>query len=205
MTPAITHRLGLVPSQTLGPFFNDALMRPDACRTMLVRPETAGARIRIEGHVLDGDGAGVPAALVEIWQADGRGRYNHPADTRETPALDPNFSGFGRAATDDEGRYWFETIKPGAVPLALDSNAGTTPMQAPHIAVVVLARGLLNHLATRLYFADEPANASDPVLGRVPVRRRRSLLAQPHAVDGRTLYRWDIRLQGADETAFFNL
>ena len=112
------------------------------------------------------------------WSRSGRpisyGRYNHPADTRDLP-LDPAFTGFGRAGTDDDGAFWFETIKPGPVPF----DAGQ--MQAPHICVAVFARGLLNHLLTRLYFADDPANAADPVLRRVPAERRGTLLAQPDA------------------------
>ena len=190
---------GLSPSQTVGPFFHDCLLRPDARRNVLVQPETAGERIRIEGRVLDGDGVGVPDALVEIWQANSHGRYRHPADTRGAAALDPRFTGFGRSGTDDAGRYWFETIRPGAVPF------DDTRMQAPHVCVMVFARGLLNHLVTRLYFADEPANETDPALGRVPAERRGTLMARPETVDGRTLYRWDIILQGAGETAFFNL
>jgi protocatechuate 3,4-dioxygenase alpha subunit len=193
---------GLAPSQTVGPFFLNCLLRPDACRNVLVQPETAGERIRIEGCVLDGDGAPVPDALVETWQANSHGRYNHPADTRDALPLDPGFTGFGRSGTDEEGRYWFETIRPGAVPLTLDGDGA---MQAPHIAVMVMARGLLNHLATRLYFADEPANEADSVLQWVPAERRATLLARPEVVDGRKLFRWDIILQGAGETAFFNL
>src|SRR5919197_3360987 len=151
-------RPGLSPSQTVGPFFHDCLLRPDARRNVLVQPETRGERIRIEGRVLDGDGVGVPDALVEIWQANSHGRYRHPADTRGTAALDPSFTGFGRSGTDEAGRYWFETIKPGAVPF------DDARVQAPHICVMVFARGLLNHLVTRLYFADELANETDPVL-----------------------------------------
>ena len=166
---------------------------------MLVQPETAGERIRIEGRVLDGDGVGVPDALVEIWQANSHGRYRHPTDTRRAPALDPSFTGFGRSGTDEAGGYWFETIRPGAVPF------DDARMQAPHIGVMVFARGLLNHLVTRLYFADEPANETDPVLRRVPAERRGTLMARPETSDGRTLYRWDIILQGAGETAFLNL
>jgi protocatechuate 3,4-dioxygenase alpha subunit len=190
---------GVAPSQTVGPFFLDCLLRPDARRNVLVQPGTPGERIRIEGHVYDGDGAPVPDALVEIWQANGHGRYNHPADTRADLPLDPGFLGFGRSDTDEAGVFWFETIRPGAVPFD-DRTA-----QAPHISVVVLARGLLNHLATRVYFADDPTTVTDPVLQRVPEERRGTLLARRDEVGGRTVYRWDIRLQGAGETAFFNL
>jgi protocatechuate 3,4-dioxygenase alpha subunit len=203
---------GLAPSQTVGPFFLDCLLRPDARRNVLVQPATLGRRIRIEGRVLDGDGLPVPDAVVEIWQANAAGRYHHPADARERAPLDPAFIGFGRSGTDDDGRYWFETIRPGPVPF------DGARAQAPHIAVMVHARGLLNHLATRLYFADEPANAVDPVLQRVPADRRATLLARRVAPAGGVvsdagngqgsdapLYRFDIVLQGVDETAFFNL
>ncbi len=154
---------GAAPSQTVGPFFTECLLRPDACRNVLIQPETSGRRIRIEGRVLDGDGVGVPDAMVELWQANNYGRYHHPSDRREEAALDPGFTGFGRSGTDANGAYWFETIKPGAVPFGRNEER----MQAPHICVMVLARGLLNHLATRLYFADESATARDPILGLV--------------------------------------
>ena len=189
---------GLTGSQTIGPFFEDALLREDCRRNVLVGPETAGERIRIEGRVFDGDGQPVPDALVEIWQANPHGRYNHPLDRRDVP-LDPTFSGFGRTGTDAVGAYWFETVKPGPVPFD-----GRTD-QAPHVCVVVFARGMLNHAVTRLYFEDEAANATDPVLGRVPHQRRSTLLARRAAGDGTVVYRWDIVLQGDGETVFFNL
>src|SRR5579859_4816723 len=105
--------LPLIGSQTVGPFFSPALLREDARRNVLTQPETTGERIRIEGRVLDGDGVPVPDALVEIWQANAHGRYNHPADTGSA-APDPSFLGYGRSGTDEDGIYWFETIKPGA-------------------------------------------------------------------------------------------
>ncbi|HEV2238598.1 MAG TPA: protocatechuate 3,4-dioxygenase subunit alpha [Ktedonobacterales bacterium] len=199
--------LPLTPSQTVGPFFARALLRVDTERHILTTPETRGERIRIEGRVLDGDGAPVPDALVEIWQANADGRYNHPADTR--PArLDPSFLGFGRSGSQDDV-YWFETIKPGPVPFAGRQT------QSPHIVVTVFARGLLNHVVTRLYFADEPANASDPILRRVPAERRSTLLARRVAsgesgaagelADSMPVYRFDIVLQGAGETVFFQV
>lgn len=190
--------LGLTSSQTVGPFFEGSLLREDARRHAVAGPEAEGRRIRIEGRVLDADGAPVPDALVEIWQADARGRYHHPADRRALPP-DPGFTGFGRAGTDEAGRYWFETIKPGLVPFD-----GET-WQAPHIVVTVFARGLLNHLVTRLYFADEAANESDPVLRRVPAERRATLLAEGASGDDEVVYRFDIVLQGEGETVFFNL
>ncbi|HLI09158.1 MAG TPA: protocatechuate 3,4-dioxygenase subunit alpha [Ktedonobacteraceae bacterium] len=195
-------KLPLTASQTVGPFFAPALLREDARRHVLTRPETVGERIRIEGRVLDGDGAPVPDALVEIWQANAHGRYNHPAD-QGPAALDPSFLGFGRSGTDEEGNYWFETIKPGSVPF--DEKR----MQAPHICVTIFSRGLLNHLVTRLYFADEPANAADPVLQHVPAERQATLLARHVDTSTSTstvaVYRFDIILQGKNETAFFNV
>ena len=185
-------------SQTIGPFFHDGMLRNDARRQVLVAPETAGVRIRLEGYFYDGDGQGVPDAMIEIWQANHYGRYHHPADRRAAP-LDPTFNGFGRCGSDATGLYWFETIRPGRVPF--DDQR----MQAPHICVAVFARGLLNHLMTRIYFADEPANAEDPVLGCVPTERQETLLARRQSAGGAVVYRFDIVLQGAGETVFFNL
>jgi protocatechuate 3,4-dioxygenase, alpha subunit len=186
-------------SQTVGPFFSPSLLRDDMLRPRLDGAGTTGQPIRIEGQCLDGDGVPVADALVEVWQANAHGRYAHPADSRDLP-LEPAFSGFGRTGTDHEGRFWFETIKPGPVP----GPGGAA--QAPHLVVTLFARGLLNHVVTRLYFADDPANDRDPILARVPAARRGTLLARP-AGDGagRALYRWQIRLQGEGETAFFNL
>jgi protocatechuate 3,4-dioxygenase alpha subunit len=199
VAPATAVTPGLAPSQTVGPFFLDCLLRPDARRNVLIQPETHGQRIRIEGRVLDGDGAPVPDAVVEIWQANANGRYHHPADARASIALDSAFIGFGRSGTDDTGAFWFETVKPGPVPFDDERR------QAPHICVMVHARGLLNHLATRLYFAGEPANEHDPILRLVPAQRRATLLAR-HVNDGDApLYRFDILLQGAGETVFFNM
>ncbi|SRR5581483_8372753 len=188
----------LTGSQTVGPFFAPALLRQDAVRHVLVEPETVGERIRIEGHVLDGDRLPVPDALVEIWQANAHGRYHHPRDQGPAP-LDPFFVGFGRSGTQDEGRYWFETIKPG--PVSFDAER----RQAPHICVTIFSRGLLNHLVTRLYFADEPLNTSDPILLCVPEHRRPTLLAERQQEGTRVVYRFDIVLQGEGETAFFNV
>lgn len=188
----------LTSSQTVGPFFSPALLREDARRNVLTHPETIGEHIRIEGRVLDGDGLPIPDAMVEIWQANTHGRYNHLTD--QGPAtLDPSFTGFGRSGTDENGNYWFETIKPGAVPF------DGTRLQAPHISVTIFARGLLNHLVTRIYFADEPENASDPVLQRVPKDRQATLVAHREQGENAVIYRFDIVLQGANETAFFNV
>lgn len=186
----------LTASQTVGPFFGPCLLREGASRNVLTEPATSGERIRIQGRVLDSDGAPVPDALVEIWQADAAGHYNHPADSQ--PGTD--FVGYGRSGTSEDGGYWFESIKPGSVPF--DGQQ----MQAPHIVVTVFSRGLLNHLVTRLYFADEPANDSDPILSRyVPAERRETLLARRETKGTIAIYRFDIIMQGPGETVFFNL
>lgn len=186
--------LGITPSQTVGPFFGPALLRDE--QRILTGPQTAGERIRIEGRVTDGDGAAAPDALVEIWQANSYGRYNHPLDQREA-VLDAAFTGYGRAGTDDDGRFWFETVRPGAVPF------DDTRWQSPHMLVTVLARGLLRHAVTRLYFADDPTLNGDPVLQLVPSERRSTLLARPVAGAASTTYRFDIVLHGDGETVFF--
>jgi len=190
--------LPLTGSQTVGPFFSPALLREGGRRNVLVQPETTGERIRIIGRVLDGDSVPIPDALVEIWQANAHGRYNHPADQGPAP-LDSSFVGFGRSGTDEASSYWFETIKPGSVPF----DGGR--MQAPHINVTVFARGLLNHLVTRLYFVDEPTNTEDPILQLVPADRRTTLLARREINGTTVIYRFDIVLQGVNETLFFNL
>ncbi len=190
----------ITPSATVGPFFLFGLVPStlggtDLITNDLVTPDVSGERIRIEGRVLDGDGAAVPDALIEIWQADGAGRYAHTQDGRARP--NAAFRGFGRAATDGDGRYAFETIKPGAVP----GPNGT--MQAPHILVNLFARGLLTHLTTRIYFADEPTNATDAILALVPEERRRTLMARREDRNRAPVYAFDFVLQGQDETVFF--
>lgn len=187
---------GATPPQTVGPFFHGGLLREGL--NVLVSSATEGQRIRIEGHVYDGNRAPLDDAVVEIWQADARGRYHHPADARSAPP-DPAFAGFGRAGTDEAGFYWFETVRPGRVP----AGAGTE--QAPHINVAVFARGLLHHVTTRLYFPDEPVNETDPVLRRVPADRRSTLVARRVTADGKVVYRFDVILQGDGETVFFEL
>ncbi len=164
----------------------------------VTRPETEGSRFRIEGHVLDGGGVPVPDALVESWQANAHGRYHHLADSGPAP-LAPSFIGFGRSGTAEDGSYWFETVKLGPVPFDAER------LQAPHICVTLFVLGLPNHLVTRLYFEDEPTNATDPVLQRVPEDRRATLLARRQREETAVVYRFDIVLQGAGETAFFNL
>lgn len=188
---------GLTSSQTVGPFFHEALLRDG--QATLVKPATEGLRIAIEGVVTDGAGAPVTDAMIEIWQANGAGRYDHPADTQDKP-IDPAFHGFGRAGTDKAGHYRFETIRPGAVP-----GRGNS-LQAPHIAVTLFTRGLLLQLTTRLYFAGEPLNDTDPVLALVPDEAARgTLIATPVAGTAIPTYRFDIRLQGDGETVFFEI
>jgi protocatechuate 3,4-dioxygenase alpha subunit len=185
---------GLTPSQTVGPFFHIGLLR--GVHNILAGPQTAGERIRIEGRVFDGARAPLADAVVEIWQADAAGHYHHPLD-RGAAAHDPAFTGFGRCGTDESGSYWFDTVKPGRVPYA-----GQT-LQAPHISVAVFARGLLNHLWTRLYFEKEDANEADPVLRRVPEHRRATLISRRMPAGNTSVYQFDIILQGDGETVFF--
>ncbi len=193
-------------SQTVGPYFAYCLTEAeryggrDIASNVLVAEETLGSRIRIEGRVFDGAGKPVPDAMIEIWQANAAGRYAHPEDMRAQAALDPSFKGFGRAGTDGNGRFFFDTIKPGALPGARGAQ------QAPHINVIVFARGMLVHAYTRLYFSDEQkANAADPALGLVHEARRKTLIAERRESDGRIGYWLDIRLQGEDETVFFDV
>lgn len=190
---------GETPSQTAGPYFSMRLGGEG--QNVLAPAGVTGERIRIEGAVLDGDGQHVEDALLEIWQANAGGRYRHPDDVRDEIALDDGFVGFGRAETEfATGEYWFETIKPGPVPDAEGE------FQAPHINLVVQARGMLNPLFTRIYFPDEPeANGQDQVLNRVPRERRHTLVAGLVTGNGsRNVYRFDVRLQGDDETVFFD-
>jgi protocatechuate 3,4-dioxygenase alpha subunit len=204
---------GQTPSQTVGPFFHYALpwkgcadlvgsseigARPElfpaahyvlALPSNRMRPE--GQVIEIVGKVTDGNGQAVPDALIEIWQADAAGNY--PGARR---SAENGFRGFGRSSTSEEGEYAFRTVRPGRV-------AGPdNDLQAPHIAVSVLGRGLLQRLITRLYFSDGAGNMEDPVLNLVPVDRRQTLIA---SLDRDDCWRFDIVLQGPSETVFFEL
>jgi protocatechuate 3,4-dioxygenase alpha subunit len=182
------------PSQTVGPFFKPALIRSG--QESLVSSKSSGERIAIEGRVLDGDATPVSDALIELWQANADGRYDHPDDSQEK-LLDPAFHGFGRAATDEHGRFRFYTIKPGSVP-----GPGSV-LQAPHINVSIFARGLLKRLVTRIYFPDEPMNANDVVLNSVASERRLTLVARKAEREGVLVF--DILLQGEHETVFFDV
>jgi protocatechuate 3,4-dioxygenase, alpha subunit len=181
------------PSQTVGPFLHIGLTDKYS-RKQIARQEVPGERVRIKCIVLDADGLPVGDAMIEIWQADAEGKYNHPDDPRGTDA-GAHFHGFGRAATDQNGVCEFETVKPGGVP-GIENT-----MQAPHLNLAIYARGILLHLYTRIYFADDPANASDPVLALVPQERRDTLLA--HYDTG--VWHFDIRLRGERETVFFDI
>lgn len=189
--------LRITPSQTVGPFFAYALTPSgryalaDLVTNDLTTDDAAGTRIRIEGRVLDGDGAPVTDAMIEMWQADRDGRYAGS----DAVLSNASFRGFGRSATDHEGRFAFVTVKPGRVP----GPAGNP--QAPHINLGVFARGVLRRMFTRLYFEDEgDANRDDPILALVPETARHTLVAR---CGSETLYSFDIRLQGSDETVFF--
>jgi protocatechuate 3,4-dioxygenase, alpha subunit len=208
---------GQTPSQTVGPFFHYGLpwkggadlvgqsemgarpdLFPEGHYVLNLSSPTgtpAGEVIAIAGTVYDAQGATVPDAMIEIWQANAAGRYRSADDPRDEIPIDDHFVGFGRAATDAQGVYRFRTIRPGRVP-----GPGNA-LQAPHLAVSVFARGVLKRLATRLYFADGEGNDVDPILGLVPDARRRTLIAE-RKPDG--TWWLDIRLGGTDETVFFD-
>jgi protocatechuate 3,4-dioxygenase alpha subunit len=191
-------RLVATPSQTVGPFFHLALDRAEWAD--LTKDNPQGERIAVEGRVSDGDGAPVADACLELWQANAAGRYAHPDDARTDKPLDPHFRGFGRVSTDADGCFRFMTIRPGPVP-----GRGNA-LQAPHIAVALFARGLLKPLYTRLYFAGDPANEADPVLQSIDdLARRRTLVATGQAGPGGPAWRFDIVMQGGNETVFFDI
>jgi protocatechuate 3,4-dioxygenase, alpha subunit len=177
----MTEPLGLTPSQTAGPYLSIGLLR-DLVPAALLDPADPRT-IRIRGRLLDGAGDGVGDGLVEIWQADEAGRYGTEA-----------FAGFGRSGTEDGGWFELATLKPGRVAWPAGG------LQAPHVAVGILARGLLKRVVTRLYFPDEvAANAADPVLSALAPSQRETLIAVPEEGG----LRFDIRLQGPTQTTFF--
>jgi protocatechuate 3,4-dioxygenase, alpha subunit len=192
------------PSQTVGPFFAYGLVPSqygysegnafpslfDAC---IADATVAGEQIEVVGRVFDGEGNPIPDAVIEVLQADATGRYLKRGEEGQ-----PGFRGFGRVGTgtDPRNEFRFRTIKPGA----------TRDGQAPHLNVIVLMRGLLLHAFTRAYFEGEAANAADPVLASVPPGRRKTLIAvREGEAGGCPVYRFDIRMQGADETVFFDV
>lgn len=186
--------LETTPSQTIGPFFGlpGGLPWPDGPEVV---PEGTPGAITLRGLLLDGEGKPVPDGLLESWQADEHGRFAHPDDPRDDATGPGSFPGFGRCATDPAGRFWFRTVKPGSLP----APDGRT--EAPHLDLTVFARGMLQRVVTRVYFPDETsANEADPVLSTVDSQRRGTLIARPEGSD----YRFDVRLQGHDETVFFD-
>jgi len=189
--------LNTTPSQTVGPFFSFGLTTEKCCVRNIANPQAKGERVVLTCRVLDGDGVGLPDAMVEIWQADAQGIYNHPDDPQHK-TCDPACAGFGRMGTTEDGVCKFETIRPGRVagPNGVD--------QAPHLNVVIFARGMLKQLYTRIYFSGDPANQNDPALSLVPPERRDTLMAKPDpAHPGH--WSFDLRLQGEKETVFFDV
>ena len=201
----------ITPSQTVGPFFAYGLAPKGRCRwdpnghyawketvgDNLITPDVTGQKIRIEGCITDGDGVVINDAMIEIWQADSQGRYAHARGNEPRP--NAKFTGFGRSATDKSGVFSFDTVKPGA-------GAGPNGKpQAPHIVVCIFSRGMLRQVYTRLYFSDEAANGADQILNLVPADRRGTLFAHKQPGEGVPLYRFDIRVQGDNETVFFDI
>ena len=192
-------KYGITPSQTAGPYFAFALTPgsaypyPALAGNDLVTPDAVGEPIAIVGRLIDGKDKPVPDGFFELWQADGAGRYaGHDKGQNTT------FKGFGRAGTDADGAYSFKTVKPG--PVAAPGGG----VQAPHIDVGIFARGILRRMVTRIYFEGEPANDTDPVLALVPADRRATLIARRDgSLDGIPRYVFDVKLQGDDETVFF--
>ena len=183
---------GITPSQTVGPYFAIGLTPAEYGFRPLVgddlRTEDAhGDPILIEGRITDGEGADIPDAMIEIWQADGAGKY-------PTRGSNTTFKGFGRSETKG-GVFRFKTVKPGAA-----------PGEAPHINLNVFSRGVLFQMTTRIYFEGEAANDSDPVMKLVPADRRATLIARRDGTaDGLPRYVFDIRVQGENETVFFEV
>jgi len=196
-------------SQTAGPYVHIGLAPKQAgfdifdnnFTNVLAGPKTKGEHIRIEGRVIDGSGTPLRDVLLEIWQANAAGKYNHPADRQNKP-IDKTFRGWGRGCSDFvTGVYAFDTIKPGVVVGRNQRN------MAPHVNFWIVARGINIGLSTRMYFSDEAAaNAKDPVLNIIEWEaRRKTLIAQREEKKGSVVYRFDIHLQGPDETVFFDI
>lgn len=182
-------------SQTVGPFFQIELTTDEHCVRCIAGPKEKGERAWITFRVLDGDGVPVDDAMLEIWQADSNGKYNHPDDPQ--PGMpDQDWIGFGRLATGEDGSCVLETIKPGCV------RHNST--QAPHLTVAVFARGMLKQLYTRVYFAGDAETDRDPILSLVPAERRDTLMAKPDSARPGH-WRFDVRLQGEQETVFFDV
>jgi protocatechuate 3,4-dioxygenase alpha subunit len=187
--------IGLAPTQAGFDIFDNSFTN------VVASPKAKGERIRIEGRVIDGSGTPLRDVMLEIWQANAAGKYNHPAD-HQKKKLDAAFRGWGRACSDFATGVWaFETVKPGGV------EGRTGRAMAPHVNLWVVARGINIGLNTRMYFSDEEkANAADPVLNLIEWEtRRRTLIGQRESKTGKTIYRFDIHLQGPEETVFFDI
>jgi protocatechuate 3,4-dioxygenase, alpha subunit len=192
------NKIGVTASQTVGPFLTIALK---ADGQEYIVPENSEGALKLYGTVYDGEGEVVPDAVIEVWQANIFGKYNHPEDKSDNQVI-TDFSGFGRSCTDKNGRFFFVTLKPGRI-----SGRGNT-LQAPHIAVNVFARGMLKQQVTRIYFSDEiSSNAEDPILNAIEDETARdTLIAKFNGnSDGITGYKFDIHLQGKRETVFFDV
>ncbi|CUH89079.1 Protocatechuate 3,4-dioxygenase alpha chain [Phaeobacter sp. CECT 5382] len=200
------------PSQTAGPYVHIGLAPGAAGFEIydqelghdIAGPNAAGERIRVEGLVIDGIGSPVKDVLLEAWQANANGVYAHPehAGPDHTHTVDEGFRGWGRVITDfDSGEWAFDTVKPGPV---MGRNG---QMMAPHINLWIVARGINVGLNTRIYFEDEAeANTADPIINLIEWEKRRAtLIAKRDMRDGKVVYRFDIRLQGEDETVFFDI
>ena len=189
---------GITASQTVGPFLKIGLVREGQ---EYVVPKNASGALKVQGRVYDGEGKPVPDAMIEIWQANVHGKYNHPEDLSDAELV-KGFNGFGRSCTDEEGCFFFVTLKPGRV-----AGLGNT-LQAPHIAINVFARGMLKQQVTRLYFSDEiNANSEDPVLNSIEDAEVRNTLVASKVDDenGMTCYKFNIHLQGEKEPVFFDV
>jgi protocatechuate 3,4-dioxygenase, alpha subunit len=196
---------GLTPSQTVGPFMAIALPWLDG---PFVVPEGTPGAIEITGRLLDGAGLPVPDGLIETWQADPDGRFAHPDDPRgAAEPAEAAFRGFGRCPTGPDGGYRIVTLRPGPLPTVKGEGEAGGGTEAPHLDVSVFARGMLDRVVTRIYFCDEQeANAADPVLAAIAdPDRRATLIATVETGGPPGEFRFDIRLQGARETVFFDV
>ncbi|MDA1237998.1 MAG: protocatechuate 3,4-dioxygenase subunit alpha [Proteobacteria bacterium] len=194
------------PSQTAGPYVHigcapnftgiKKIYSSDLGSAMKTGP-VKGEQITIEGTIFDGTGAPLKDAMLEIWQADSDGLYNSPQETRGI--CDPNFTGWGRCAVNlNTGLFRFNTVKPGQTP------APNGTLQAPHISVWIVARGINVGLQTRAYFSDEKEhNSSDPILNQIGDSKRIKTLLAIRQKKG--VYSFNIHLQGHNETVFFDI
>lgn len=180
-------------SQTVGPYFKIGLSYRDG--NSICIGTIPGVHIAVSGQIFDGEGVPVPDAQLELWQADNQGHFSG-YDPLGRGSVAEGFAGFARVPVDQNGGFEFRTILPGSVPFTDDTA------QAPHIVVLLSMRGLLKHLYTRIYFAGNPLNEEDPILGAIPSDRRSTLLAEPFS-DNPNHYRFNVHLQGDSETVFF--